>query len=58
VTDDRLTFVGPARFEHRLDREGKIELNSDGTVSVEWWLRDESGKWEPWMSNTFTKVDG
>jgi hypothetical protein len=50
--------VGPARFEYRLDREGKIELNSDGTVSVEWWLRDESGKWEPWMSNTFTKVDG
>jgi hypothetical protein len=44
---DLRRFCGSKRS---LDREGKIELNSDGTVSVEWWLR--------WMSNTFTKVDG
>ena len=56
VTDGRLTFEGPARFEYELDAEGKIKLNDDGTVSVAWWLRDENGEWQPWMNNTFRRI--
>jgi Protein of unknown function (DUF1579) len=56
VADGRLTFVGPARFQHELDAEGKIKTNADGTISVAWWLRDEQGEWQPWMDNTFRKI--
>jgi hypothetical protein len=56
VANDRLTMVGPARFEYELDREGQIKVNADGTVSVAWWLRDENGEWRPWMNNTFTRI--
>jgi hypothetical protein len=31
-------------------------VNSDGTISVAWWLRDEDGEWRSWMDNTFTKI--
>ena len=55
MADGRLTFVGPARFQHELDAEGKIKTNADGTISVAWWLRDEQGQWQPWMVNTFRK---
>jgi Protein of unknown function (DUF1579) len=56
VADGRLTFVGPARFEYELDSEGKIKTNADGTSSVAWWLRDETGEWQPWMDLTFRKT--
>lgn len=56
VGDGLLTFEGPARFQYRLDDVGKIAVNPDGTISVAWWLRDEDGHWQPWMTNTFTRV--
>jgi hypothetical protein len=56
VTDGRLTFEGPARYQYELDDEGKIKVNTDGTLSVAWWLRDENGKWKPWMDNAFTNL--
>ena len=56
VSGDRLTLVGPARFEYRLDDDGAIATNADGSVSVEWWVRDGDGAWQPWMVNTFTRV--
>jgi Protein of unknown function (DUF1579) len=56
VADGRLTFVRPARFEYELDSEGKIKTNADGTASVAWWLRDETGEWQPWMDLTFRKT--
>ena len=56
VADGGLTFVGPARFQHELDPDGKIKTNADGTISVAWWLRDERGEWQPWMVNTFRKI--
>lgn len=56
VAEGKLTFVGPARFQYELDHEGKVKINPDGTVSVAWWIRDESGAWQPWMSNTFKRV--
>jgi hypothetical protein len=56
VADGRLTFIGPARFEYRLDERGQIKVDPDGTISVEWWLRDDGGAWEPWMNNTFRKL--
>ena len=34
-----------------------IKVNPDGTVSVAWWLRDESGEWTPSVNNTFTKME-
>jgi Protein of unknown function (DUF1579) len=58
VAGHRLTLEGPARFQYELDDEGRIRLNPDGTLSVAWWLRDEAGEWQPWMNNTFTKVQG
>jgi hypothetical protein len=57
VTGRTLTFEGPARFQHELDGEGRIKVNADGTITVAWWLRDENGNWEPWMRNTFIKVE-
>jgi Protein of unknown function (DUF1579) len=56
VADGRLTFVGPARYQYELDEDGKIKTNPDGTISVAWWARDEQGKWQPWMDNTFRKI--
>jgi hypothetical protein len=53
---DRLTMIGPARFEYRLDDEGKIKLGEDGSMSVSWWLRDQEGEWQPWMDNRFGSV--
>jgi Protein of unknown function (DUF1579) len=57
VAGHTLTFEGPARFQYELDDDGRIKLNPDGTLSVAWWLRDENGEWQPWMNNTFTKVE-
>jgi hypothetical protein len=57
VAGGTLTFEGPARFQYGLDDDGRVKLNADGTLSVAWWLRDENGEWQPWMSNTFTRRD-
>jgi hypothetical protein len=56
IADDSLTFTGPARFQYKLDGDGKIKVNSDGTITVVWWLRDSDGNWKPWMDNTFTRI--
>ena len=56
VADGRLTFTGPARFQYELDDEGKIKVNPDGTITVTWWLRDDSDGLQPWMTNTFKRV--
>jgi hypothetical protein len=58
IAERRLTFEGPARFEYALDDAGRINVNTDGTISVAWWLRDEDGNWQPWMANTFHKLRG
>jgi Protein of unknown function (DUF1579) len=55
VDDGMLTFEGPARFQYELDDDGKIRVDPDGTISVSWWLRDEHGEWQPWMTNTFAR---
>jgi Protein of unknown function (DUF1579) len=57
VTAGKLTFAGPARFQYELDDEGRVKLNPDGTLSVAWWLRDEDGEWQPWMTNTFDRTN-
>ena len=56
VAGNKLTFEGPARFQYDLDDAGKVKANSDGTISVAWWLLDEHGDWQPWMENTFTRL--
>jgi hypothetical protein len=58
IAGSKLTFQGPARFQYELDADGKVKLNTDGTVSVAWWLRGEDGEWRPWMRNAFTPADG
>jgi hypothetical protein len=55
VAEGKLTFVGPARFEYDLAADGTVRVNPDGTISISWWLRDESGEWQPWMTNTFRR---
>jgi Protein of unknown function (DUF1579) len=57
VEGDKLTFVGPARFQYELDSEGRIKRNRDGSISVAWWLRDEHGNWQPWMNNKFFRTE-
>jgi hypothetical protein len=53
--------ISPSRSrsipQYNLNDEGRIAVNPDGTISVAWWLRDESGEWRPWMDNTFTKIE-
>ena len=56
IAGGKLTFEGPARFQYELDNEGMIKTNPDGAIRVEWWLRDESGAWAPWMHNTFART--
>src|SRR5262245_28329394 len=56
VADGRLTFEGPARFRYELDDDGRIRVDPDGTISISWWLQDETGGWQPWMTNTFHRV--
>ena len=56
VVDGALVLEGPARFRYELDEDGKIAVNRDGTITVDWWLRDEQGEWQPWR-NTFRKVN-
>ena len=51
VGDGVLTGVGPARFQYALDDDGRIAVNVEGTIAVAWWIRDEAGEWEPWMTN-------
>jgi hypothetical protein len=55
VAEGKLTFVGPARFQYDLDADGAIVVNPDGTISIRWWLRDEAGEWQPWMTNRFSR---
>jgi hypothetical protein len=56
VADGKLTFEGPARFQYDLDDEGRIRIDADGSFTERWWLRDASGEWTPWMTNTFRRT--
>ena len=56
VADGRLTFVGPARFEYRLDDTGRIKVDPDGTIFGRLVARGDGGAWQPWMTNTFRKL--
>jgi len=56
VTDNQLTFTGPARFQFELDSTGKIMVNPDGTISAVWWLRDLEGVWKFWRDVTYTRI--
>jgi hypothetical protein len=58
VGEGKLTFEGPARFEYDLGDDGAVRVNGDGTISITWWIRDKQSAWQPWMTNTFTKVEG
>lgn len=51
-----LTFVGPARFQYDLDADGRVKANGDGSVTVKWWLRDDSGEFKPWMNNEYHRT--
>jgi len=57
VNGGKLAFVGPPRFEYDLDESGKVKTNGDGTVTIKWWLRDESGTFQPWMTNVFRRLE-
>lgn len=49
VEGDRLVMVGPARFELMLDSSGVVAKTDEGGISIDWWLRDEAGEFQPWM---------
>jgi hypothetical protein len=56
VDGGTLTFIGPARFQYDLDSAGNIRRNDDGGVLIRWWLRDDMGQFQPWMTNLFRPV--
>jgi hypothetical protein len=43
-------------FQYDLDDEGRIRIDADGSFTERWWLRDASGEWTPWMTNTFRRT--
>ena len=57
AADGKLTFTGPARFQYELDADGKIKMNPDGTITVNWWLRDTQGVWKFWRNAIYTKIN-
>jgi uncharacterized protein (TIGR02246 family) len=57
IAGTALTFVGPARFQYELDANGNIKKNGDGTISIDWWLRDGNGRFQPWMTNVFRQLN-
>ena len=56
VEGNKLTFTGPAHFQYELDVNGNIKVNDNATIIISWWIRDENGKWQSWMTNRFSKV--
>jgi len=56
VANGKLVFTGPARFTLELDADGKVKVNSDGSITFVWELRDANGAWKHWMDNKYTKV--
>jgi len=48
VADGNLTFTGPARFT--------LIENSDGTVTNDWELRDDNGRWMPWRRTIMRRI--
>lgn len=56
VEGDALTFEGPARFQYALDDDGRIARDADGGITITWWLRDERGAWQSWMTNHHRRV--
>jgi hypothetical protein len=34
----------------------RIALNDDGSLTVTWWIRDDTSAWSPWMTNVFTRT--
>jgi hypothetical protein len=50
-------MTGPARFRYELNRSGKIKTGADDTITIDWWLRDENGQFQPWMTNVFKRCD-
>ena len=49
-------FVDHDGVRYQLADDGAIAVNSDRTISVAWWLRNNNGDWAPWMHNTFTRI--
>ena len=57
IEEDRLTFTGPAQFTHRLDEQGRISVSGNGSIESRWSLRDENGKFQPWMDASLHPAD-
>lgn len=56
VHGSSLVCTGPARFTIALDETGRIRLGDDGVIETDWDLRDDEGKWRPWMRDTYRRV--
>jgi hypothetical protein len=48
VSEDKLTFEGPARFQYTLNPDGKVKINADGTLTVSWWMRERRPRRDRW----------
>jgi hypothetical protein len=56
VEGQHLTLTGPARFRLRLDDNGNVAIDADGTINTEWFLRDADGTWEPWRHHRYAPL--
>lgn len=58
INGDTLTFTGPARVRYTLAVDGTIQVDADGRIRAEWWLRDDThnGEWRPWRPTTYRRA--
>ena len=56
VDGNSLTFTGPARVRYRLDVDGRIAVDPDGTFAARWWLPDGASGWTPWRDVRYRRA--
>ena len=46
-----VSFTGPARFRRRLDGDGRVAIEDDGSIVAEWFLQDADGSGTAWRTH-------
>lgn len=49
-----VTSTGPARFRHRLDGDGRVAIEDDGSILAEWFLQDADGCATAWRTHRYS----
>ena len=49
-----VTVTGPARFRRRLDGDGRVAIEDDGSIVAEWFLQDADGSGTAWRTHRYS----